>query len=56
MPTIIFRDDDASYFTEPRRLEALYGRLWAASHPVCLAVIPLGLWRYARLLERRQSA
>ena len=43
MPTIIFRDDDTSYFTAPARLEALYGRVWAAGLPVCLAVIP---WIY----------
>ncbi len=40
MPTIIIRDDDTSYFTAPQRLEAIYGRLWSAGHPVCLAVIP----------------
>lgn len=44
MPTIIFRDDDASYFTKPQRLEAIYGRVWEAGLPVCLAVIP---WVYA---------
>lgn len=41
MPTIIFRDDDTSYFTSPQRLEAIYGRLWDAGLPVCLAVIPM---------------
>ena len=40
MPKIIIRDDDTSYFTSPQRLEAIYGRLWAAGLPVCLAVIP----------------
>lgn len=40
MPTIIFRDDDTSYFTSPQKLEAIYGRLWDAGLPVCLAVIP----------------
>ena len=40
MPTIIFRDDDTSYFTAPQRLEAIYGRVWEAGLPVCLAVIP----------------
>jgi len=40
MPKIIIRDDDTSFFTSPQRLEALYGRLWAAGRPVCLAVIP----------------
>ena len=43
MPTIIFRDDDTSYFTSPERLEAIYGRVWEAGAPVCLAVIP---WVY----------
>ncbi len=41
MPRIIFRDDDTSYFTPPQRLEAIYGRLWEAGLPVCLAVIPM---------------
>ena len=40
MRTIIFRDDDTSYFTTPRRLQAVYGRLWEAGLPVGLAVIP----------------
>jgi len=40
MPKIIFRDDDTSYFAEPRLLEAIYGRLWDAGLPVCLAVVP----------------
>ncbi len=40
MPTIIFRDDDTSFFTAPGRLEAIYGRVWEAGLPVCLAVIP----------------
>ena len=44
MPTIIFRDDDTSYFTAPERLQAIYGRVWDAGEPVCLAVIP---WVYA---------
>lgn len=44
MRTIIFRDDDTSYFTAPAKLEAIYSRLWEAGHPVCLAVIP---WVYA---------
>lgn len=43
MRTIIFRDDDTSYFTAPERLEAIYSRVWAAGRPVCLAVIP---WVY----------
>lgn len=40
MRTVIFRDDDTSYFTAPARLEAIYGRVWDAGLPVCLAVIP----------------
>ena len=44
MRTIIFRDDDTSYFTAPERLQAIYGRVWDAGQPVCLAVIP---WVYA---------
>ncbi len=40
MPSIIIRDDDTSYFTSPRHLERLYGRLWAAGLPVCIAAIP----------------
>ena len=40
MRTVIFRDDDTCYFTTPQRLEAVYGRVWAAGLPVCLAVIP----------------
>ena len=44
MRTIIFRDDDTSYFTAPERLEAIYGPVWKAGQPVCLAVIP---WVYA---------
>ena len=40
MPTIIFRDDDTSYFTTPQRLETVYGRVLEAGLPVCLAVIP----------------
>ncbi len=40
MPTIIFRDDDTSYFTTPQRLETVYRRVWEAGRPVCLAVIP----------------
>ncbi len=43
MPDIIIRDDDTSYFTSPQRLEMIYGRVWAAGLPVCLAVIP---WVY----------
>ncbi len=43
MPTIIFRDDDTSYFTSPEHLQEIYGRVWAAGQPVCLAVIP---WVY----------
>ena len=41
MPKIIFRDDDTSYFTPPQRLEAIYGRVWEAGLPICLAVIPM---------------
>jgi len=44
MPTIIFRDDDTSYFTPPEHLQTIYGRVWNAGQPVCLAVIP---WVYA---------
>ena len=40
MRKIIFRDDDTSYFTRPDQLETIYGRIWEAGHPVCLAVIP----------------
>ncbi len=40
MRTIILRDDDTSTFTTPQRLQALYGRVWAAGLPVCLAVVP----------------
>ena len=40
MRTIIFRDDDSSFFSSPRQLQAVYGRLWTAGLPVCLAVIP----------------
>ena len=40
MRTVIFRDDDTSYFTPPERLELVYGRVWEAGLPVCLAVIP----------------
>ena len=43
MRTVIFRDDDTSYFTKPERLQAIYGRVWDAGLPVCLAVIP---WVY----------
>ncbi len=38
--TVIIRDDDISFFTHPKQLEQIYGRLWEANHPVCLAVIP----------------
>jgi len=37
---IIIRDDDTSFYTTPNHLEAVYGRLWAAGMPVCLAVVP----------------
>jgi hypothetical protein len=40
MKTIIIRDDDISYFTSPKQLETIYGRLWDANIPVCFAVIP----------------
>lgn len=40
MGTIIFRDDDTSYFTSPLRLEAIYARVWESGRPVCLGVIP----------------
>lgn len=40
MRKIIFRDDDTSYFTQPEHLDAIYGRIWDAGLPVCLAVIP----------------
>ena len=40
MRLVIFRDDDISFFTDPKRLEAIYGRLWSARLPVCLALIP----------------
>ncbi len=40
MRTILFRDDDTSFFTSPQRLQAVYAPLWAAGAPVCLAVIP----------------
>lgn len=40
MKQIIFRDDDTSYFTRPDQLEAIYGRIWEAGCPVCLAIVP----------------
>ena len=40
MRALIFRDDDSSFFTSPWRLERIYGRLWEAGLPVCLALIP----------------
>lgn len=40
MRTIIIRDDDTSFFTQPAQLERVYGKLWAQGKPVALAVIP----------------
>lgn len=40
MRKVIIRDDDTSFFTQPALLERIYGRLWQAGKPVCLAVIP----------------
>jgi hypothetical protein len=40
MRSIILRDDDTGFFTHPSMLEQIYGPLWAAGIPVCLAVIP----------------
>lgn len=40
MPTVIIRDDDTSFFTSPWHLERIYGRLWAAGLPICIAVVP----------------
>lgn len=37
---LIIRDDDVSFFTSPQQLERVYGRLFAADIPVCLAVVP----------------
>ncbi len=38
--SIIIRDDDVNYFTDPAGLEALYGPLFARGLPVSLSVIP----------------
>lgn len=40
MRNIIIRDDDTSYFTRIDQLETIYGRVWDAGKPVCLAVVP----------------
>lgn len=40
MRRAIVRDDDTSFFSSPQLLERIYGRLWDAGYPVCLAVIP----------------
>lgn len=40
MRKIIIRDDDTSYFTRIDQLETIYGRVWKAGKPVCLAVVP----------------
>lgn len=40
MRKLIFRDDDTSYFTRIDQLDAIYGRVWDAGKPVCLAVVP----------------
>jgi hypothetical protein len=37
---VIIRDDDTSFFTRPALLERVYGRLWDAGIPVCIAVVP----------------
>ncbi|HJU44846.1 MAG TPA: DUF2334 domain-containing protein [Vicinamibacterales bacterium] len=36
---VAIRDDDTSFFTEPERLDAVYGDVWDRV-PVCLAVVP----------------
>ena len=36
---VALRDDDASYFTQPERLEQVYHDVWDRL-PVCLAVVP----------------
>ena len=38
--TLIIRDDDTSFFTAPDLLHRVYGRLFDAGIPICLAVIP----------------
>ena len=38
--SVIIRDDDTSFFTDPERLERVYARLWKKNLPVCLSVIP----------------
>lgn len=36
---MVFRDDDISYFTDPKMLKRLFGRLWRAGKPVVLGVV-----------------
>lgn len=40
MKTVYLRDDDTSFFTDPAKLERIYGRLWEKHVPVNLAVVP----------------
>jgi hypothetical protein len=39
---VALRDDDASYFTSPERLHAVYARVWDRI-PVCLATVPFAI-------------
>ncbi len=36
---VAIRDDDTSFFTDPERLDAVYGDVWDRV-PICLAVVP----------------
>jgi peptidoglycan/xylan/chitin deacetylase (PgdA/CDA1 family) len=38
--SLVFRDDDTSYFTTPALLEQVYAPVWERNQPVCLSVIP----------------
>lgn len=40
MKKIIFLDDSINYFTDPTRLQTIYGRLWDAGIPIALAITP----------------
>lgn len=40
MKHTIIRDDDTSFFTDPAKLEAVYGKIWELGAPAVLAVIP----------------
>lgn len=49
---VAIRDDDTSFFTDPERLDAVYGDVWDRV-PVCLAVVPHAMGFADRAIPER---